>query len=308
MKVWLLVLGLLAPILLGMLVGGFSYYGDKGNWLIAEHAFVLGVLVTMVGIGVSHSISDFINSPKIAELLDHHHKMADAQNLANILKSIDGHRRIPGVRDQQDVIMKEFVDLAKGNVHLKVMCEVYQEDIKNLKTLDTGEVFRATVPIKHDPKAQLNQPDFLLYMGEIEIALSRGVSVERIYVTENKAKLNHADVQQHLQYLVGLAGTGGAVSVKTLAIDEEWASEDERQANKERFLRADYLFFGSSRASKGIEGVNPAVFETFFTSDPSQITALDKEWRVLDRLAKPFPGGTATADEDDITAEEDPST
>jgi hypothetical protein len=181
-------------------------------------------------------------------ILDQRVKLGDVERLvtqASVEASIETEiSRLSKVDDFFNVkyaeLKTEMADLARGIYQIRTLTSLYQDDIRSITRLRSGETLLSTCPVTPASKAeavgQITSPAYQESMRAHLEAVNRGVKVTRIYLIRDITFFLNPPITHHLTEL-------------------EKAGMDVRVILRDQVIldsQFDFLVFGSNKVSVGV--------------------------------------------------------
>jgi len=137
-------------------------------------------------------------------------------------------------------LKSEMADLAKGIYQIRTLTSLYQDDIRSIERLRSGEALLSTCPVNPASEAEaVRQISSPVYRGSIAAhiaAVERGVKVTRIYLIRDISLFLHSPIMRHLAEL-----EASNMDVRVILRDEVILDGG-----------FDFLVFGSGKVSVGV--------------------------------------------------------
>ena len=137
-------------------------------------------------------------------------------------------------------LKSEMADLARGTYQIRTLTGLYQDDIRSIGRLRSGETLLSTCPVTPTSEVeavrQLTSPAYRESMRAHTEALNRGVKVTRIYLIRDMALFLHAPIIQHLTELKAAQMDVRVILRDQVILDGQF----------------DFLVFGTSKVSVGV--------------------------------------------------------
>jgi hypothetical protein len=103
---------------------------------------------------------------------------------------------------RHEQLKTEINELAEGIYHLSPLTAVYEDDIRSINSLRSGERLLSTCPITSESKLAavqgISDPIYEASIASHVAAAKRGVSVTRIYFFKNRDFYDQAKIKAHL--------------------------------------------------------------------------------------------------------------
>lgn len=147
-------------------------------------------------------------------------------------------------------ISKELRELSEGRYSLANIREVYDDDIRSIGQLKSGDSLASMCPVQGTPEdasAQLKNKNFVASMNAHLKAAADGVTINRIYIFENSSTYNDASVQKHLKEAAVVQNNNGVksgIKISIILLDDDSFSDAKE-------LPRDFIIFGNKKVSVG---------------------------------------------------------
>jgi hypothetical protein len=205
-------------------------------YFYAESASVLAaLLITMSGITMTLILDHRVKLAEIERLV------VDGNTTASIGAEVERLARIDDVfRIKHAELQSEMADLARGIYRIRTLTSLYQDDIRSIERLRSGDILLSTCPVTPasttEAMRQVTTPEYKESMRAHLDAVKRGVQVTRIYLLRDIDLFLHPPLTKHLLEL-----EKGGLDIRVILRDQTILDG-----------RFDFLVFGSTKVSVGV--------------------------------------------------------
>lgn len=205
-------------------------------YFFAESSVVLySLLIGLVGVALTLILDQRLKAHEIENLVKSANQEALIAAEIARLSEIDG---IFGIKYAE--LKSEMADLARGIYQVRTLTSLYQDDIRSIGMLRSGDILLSTCPVNpasvEEGVRQITSPAYRESMNAHLAAAKRGVKVTRIYLLRDMRTFRHTPMTHHLSEL-------------------EQAGLDIRVILRDQVIldsQFDFLVFGNSKVSVGV--------------------------------------------------------
>lgn len=218
-------------------VGGLATAGSAViGYFYAESVAVLStLLIALTGLTLTLILDQRVKLGDIERLATQINAEASIETEISRLSKVDEYFNVKYAE-----LKSEMADLARGTYQIRTLTSLYQDDIRSISRLRSGEILLSTCPVTPASEAeavrQLTSPAYRESMRAHLDAVNRGVKVTRIYLIRDMLFSLHPPIAQHLTEL-------------------EDAHMDVRVILRDQVIldgQFDFLVFGNSKVSVGV--------------------------------------------------------
>jgi hypothetical protein len=134
----------------------------------------------------------------------------------------------------------EMADLARGIYQVRTLTSLYQDDIRSIGMLRSGDILLSTCPVNpasvEEGVRQITSPAYRESINAHLAAAMRGVKVTRIYLLRDMRTFRHTPITRHLTEL-----EQAGIDIRVILRDQVILDS-----------QFDFLVFGNSKVSVGV--------------------------------------------------------
>lgn len=198
-------------------------------------AVLAALLIALTGLTLTLILDQRVKLGDIERLVEQINAEASIETEISRLSKVDEYFNVKYAE-----LKSEMADLAKGIYQIRTLTSLYQDDIRSIKRLRSGEVLLSTCPVtpasEEEAVRQVTSPAYQESMRVHLDAVNRGVKVTRIYLIRDMSFFLHPPITKHLTELEDAAMDVRVILRDQVILDGQF----------------DFLVFGKSKVSVGV--------------------------------------------------------
>ncbi len=273
------------------LVGGLAVSVAAGfvseNFFGPASGFITGLLVEIIALivviwskidDVKGGLNDVESRIKESEerIVEKVDEALYQLNLSSKIAELDD----PTFTDQYKILMYKLQELAEGRYELNSLESVYEEDIRSIIRLGSGEPLRSTCPLaptKEGLKDQITNHSYLAAMRSHIEAKQRGIEVTRIYSCSERSMLEQAVLHAHLRELAE-----AKINVRMIFFGDP-------KFKQSKSIDMDFVIFGEKKVSIGkVDPRDGTVSGASIFTDTRTVQKNIRDFEKLLRISEPL--------------------